>query len=47
MAKDIVVITGRFPIEEINKCLSTSGYIVKFYNDLMSGKIKESKPKFN
>lgn len=31
MAPQLVVISGRFPIEEINRCISISGYAGKFY----------------
>jgi hypothetical protein len=27
----LVVITGRFPLEELNRCLRISGYAGKFY----------------
>lgn len=31
MAAQLVVISGRFPIEEINRCISISGYAGKLY----------------
>jgi hypothetical protein len=31
MAAQLVVITGRFPLEELNRCLRISGYAGKFY----------------
>lgn len=45
MANDLVMIQGAFPIEELNRCLSTSGYIETFFNQLMQNKIESAKPK--
>lgn len=40
LAEDVVVITGRFPPEEINKCLDIAGYVVRFYRRLVAGEIE-------
>lgn len=37
MADELVVITGRFALEDLNRCLSTSGYVARFYQKLMNG----------
>lgn len=34
MADDIVVISGKFPLEELNKCLAISGYIGRLWQSL-------------
>lgn len=56
MADDILCISGRFPLDEINKCISHSGYARVFYEKLMAGEIAElpvdygpapSRPKFS
>lgn len=39
MADDLVLITGRFPVEELNKCLSCSGYVLRMYENLQEGKL--------
>lgn len=31
MAAQLVVISGRFPLEDLNRCLSITGYAGKFY----------------
>lgn len=41
MADDLVCVTGRFPLEEINKCISCSGYAGIFYKKLLAGEIAE------
>ena len=35
MATQLVVISGRFEIEEINRCISISGYAGKFYERIV------------
>lgn len=37
MADQLVAITGRFPLEELNRCLSTSGYVARMYDRLKDG----------
>lgn len=37
MAKEIVVIEGKFPVEEINKVIEITGYIKKFYEKFSCG----------
>ncbi|GBG14586.1 uncharacterized protein NMK_2185 [Novimethylophilus kurashikiensis] len=37
MADELIVITGRFALEDLNRCLSTSGYVGVFYNRLLKG----------
>jgi len=38
MAKDIIVIEGILPIEELQKCIDISGYVGKFYEKLQDYK---------
>lgn len=39
MAKSMVVIQGRFTLEELNRCLSTSGYALKLLNSIKDGSV--------
>ena len=39
-ADSLVVVTGRFPLEEVNKCLSITGYVSSFYKKLQNGDIE-------
>jgi len=39
MAANLICVTGRFPLEELNKCLSNSMYINLFYRKLLAGKV--------
>jgi len=41
MSDNLICVTGRFPLEEINKCLTNSGYAEIFYKKLMAGEIAE------
>jgi hypothetical protein len=34
MAEDIIVMSGKFPIEELNKCLECTGYCLDLYKKL-------------
>lgn len=36
-ASAIVVATGRFPLEELNRCLTTTGYAAAMYRKLQAG----------
>lgn len=38
-ANKLIVVEGRFPLEEINRVLSTTGYAKHFYEKLMVGQI--------
>lgn len=38
-ADHMVVVEGRFPLEEINRCLSNTGYASTFFEKLQEGKI--------
>jgi hypothetical protein len=40
-ADNLVVVTGRFPLEEVNKCLSCMNYAGNFYKRLLAGEIEE------
>lgn len=40
-ADDLVVVTGRFPLEEVNRCVSNTGYAGSFYRRLLAGDIEE------
>jgi hypothetical protein len=42
VADDLVVIEGRFPIDEVNKCLDCTGYVGTFYKKLLAGEIDEA-----
>lgn len=44
IADDLVVITGRFPVDEINKCLDISGYVLRMYRRMLAGEIAPSDP---
>ena len=41
MADELVMISGRFPVEEINKCINNSTYPQRFYQKLMAGEIRQ------
>ena len=43
MAEDLVMIQGSFPIAEVNRCLSTTGYIEQFWKKLQANQIKSAK----
>lgn len=36
MANDLIVVSGKLPVEEINRCIANSGYCSTFYNKLAS-----------
>ena len=40
-ADNLVVVTGRFPIEEVNKCVGAMSYAGIFYKRLVAGEIEE------
>lgn len=40
-ADALVVVSGRFPLEEVNKCLSNTTYAGDFYRRLAAGEIAE------
>lgn len=40
-ADNLVVVTGRFPIEEVNKCVGAMSYAGVFYKRLVAGEIEE------
>lgn len=42
MAADLMVIEGRFPIDEVNKCMDCTGYIGVFYQKLLNGQVQEA-----
>ena len=39
MADDLVIVTGKFPVEELNRCLTTSGYVLRMVDKLQRGLI--------
>jgi hypothetical protein len=43
----LVVVEGRFPLDEINKCISTGGYCRQFYEKLRAGFIEEASEPFS
>jgi hypothetical protein len=40
MADDLIAVSGRFPVDEINRCISTSGYAKRFHEKLLAGQIQ-------
>ncbi|MEJ6003794.1 hypothetical protein [Paucibacter soli] len=38
-AAGLVCITGRFPLEDLNRCLSTTGFVLNLYARLKSGEL--------
>lgn len=36
MSEGIIVLSGRYPLEELNRCLDTSGYVGRFYERLLA-----------
>lgn len=40
-ADNLVVITGRFPLDDLNKCLSTSGYVLRMYTQVLAGTLAQ------
>jgi hypothetical protein len=43
----LIVVEGRFPLDEINKCVSTRGYCRLFYEKLRAGFIEEASVPFS
>ena len=41
MADDLMVITGRFPLKDLNKCLTNSGYVLKMYKKMQAGELAQ------
>jgi hypothetical protein len=41
MAEELKVITGRFTLEDLNRCLSTSGYAIAMYERLLKGELPQ------
>lgn len=41
MMDGIVVITGRFMLEDLNKCLTTSGYVAVLHQRLLAGELEQ------
>lgn len=39
-AEDLVVVCGRFPLEELNRCLSTTGYAGRLLASIQAGEIE-------
>jgi hypothetical protein len=39
IADNLVVITGRFPLEDLNKCLSTMSYAGRLYAKALAGEL--------
>lgn len=39
MAHSLVMIMGRFPLDELNKCLDISDYAGRFYQKVLAGEI--------
>lgn len=43
IADDLVVISGRFALEDLNRCISTSGYAGRLYQRLLAGEVVPEK----
>ena len=41
MAETLVMVSGRFPVDEINRCISNTTYADHFYAKLMAGGIQQ------
>ena len=41
MAQDIIVLSGRFKLEEINRCLTTTGYVSVLLRKFESGQLEQ------
>lgn len=39
LAEQLIMVTGRFPVDELNKCISISGYIGKLWMRMQAGEI--------
>lgn len=37
LAEQLIMVTGRFPVDELNKCISISGYVGRFWQKLQTG----------
>jgi hypothetical protein len=37
LADDLLVITGRFPLAELNRCLDTASYVLRLYAGALDG----------
>lgn len=40
MAEQLIVVSGRFPTEELNRCINCTGYAKRFYEKLKAGEIQ-------
>lgn len=40
MADQLLMIAGRFPLEDLNRCLSTSGFVARLYERLRRGEVQ-------
>jgi len=40
-AENLVVLTGRFPLDELNACLSNSSYAGRLYQKALAGDLKQ------
>lgn len=47
MADDLVIIQGRFTLEDLNRCVSTSGYVGRLYQRLLAGAVTTLDPMGN
>lgn len=41
LAEPLVMVAGRFPLEDLNRCISASGYVGRFYQRLLAGEIQQ------
>ncbi|MFK4705650.1 hypothetical protein ABIC83_002489 [Roseateles asaccharophilus] len=41
MAAQVVYIAGRFPLDDLNRCLTTTGYVLKLYERLQAGTLPQ------
>ena len=41
MANDLMLVCGKFPLEELNRCLTHSGYVLRMVDKLQRGLIAQ------
>lgn len=39
MADELVLVQGRFSLADLNKCLSTTGYVLNLYKQIQAGQV--------
>lgn len=41
LANNLVMVCGKFPLDELNRCLSTTGYVGVLYGKLLAGQVAQ------